>query len=414
MKRPGLVTALLTAGTLVFAACGGSGGSSTSGEAADTTTAPDTTTPAACTESVPYTSGDGDYDTYRIPAALTTGAGTVLAFAEGRRDSSADHGDIDTILRRSTDGGCTWSPVQVVTSAPGANRNNPAVVFDPATDTVILITLSHPDDVNEVQIRRGDVPPEDSMRVFVQTSDDDGVSFAEPREITDQVKDGDWRWYAVGPGHGVVLEGGDHAGRIVFGANHSIAPPAESDEDGYADELLGAHVIFSDDNGATWQTGFVQDEHDGVVNGNETAVAQLPDGSLHINTRNQNGSARSNRAGAISEDGGVTLAGPLDPIETLEQVPVIEASILQLAGADAPLLLSAPSQRHAREALTIFASSDGGATWKVAKKISDAPAAYSDLVQLDDATIGLLYETGTDSENETITFLRIDIDTLDD
>ena len=62
--------------------------------------------------------------------------------------------------------------------------------------------------------------------------------------------------------------------------------------------------------------------------------------------------------------------------------------------------------------MTIFASTDGAKTWSVALKISDAPAAYSDLVQLDDDTIGLLYETGEASENETITFLRVPVSSL--
>ncbi|MGC9542805.1 sialidase family protein, partial [Streptomyces sp. UG1] len=69
---------------------------------------------AACMSSIPYVSGEGGYDTYRIPATITTPRGTVLAFAEGRHDGAGDSGDIDVVLRRSLDGGCTWGPVTVV------------------------------------------------------------------------------------------------------------------------------------------------------------------------------------------------------------------------------------------------------------------------------------------------------------
>ena len=69
---------------------------------------------ASCTSSVPYVAGQDGYDTYRIPATVTTGKGTLLAFAEGRHDGAGDSGNIDVVLRRSTDGGCTWGPLSVV------------------------------------------------------------------------------------------------------------------------------------------------------------------------------------------------------------------------------------------------------------------------------------------------------------
>ncbi len=341
---------------------------------------------------------------------VQTDRGTVLAFAEGRRNSAADHGAIDTLVRRSTDGGCTWSKAAVVTSQAGMNRNNPAVVFDPTTKAVIVLTLVRPDDVTELQIRNGTLPPAKRMRVFQQISANDGKTFSEPVEITKQITKANWRWNVVGPGHGIVLAHGKHAGRIVFGANHSVAPPAGSTVNPMADSLLAAHSVYSDDHGKTWHIGFVQDNADGVVNGNETTAAELPDGKVYFSTRNQNGSATSHRADALSIDGGRSLVSAFAPQASLAQVPVIEASLLQLrGGATKPLILSAPSDPNSRKAMTLFASTDSGKTWSVAKKISDAPAGYSDLVQLDEATVGLLYETGTKSENETITFLRVPV-----
>lgn len=415
MHRSRVATIVLAAATmLIGVSCGSSGTTASTSKPAALTSTSATTKKPTCGSSVPYVAGEGGYASYRIPAVITTGDGVVLAFAEGRRTGAADSGDIDTVLRRSTDGGCTWSPMKVVTSGKGQNRNNPAVVFDPQTKSVILLTLVRSDTATELQIRSGALPPGEGMQVFEQHSSDDGVSFSEPRNITDQVSRANWRWNVVGPGHGIVLQHGPHAGRIVFGANHSIAPPAGSAQDPMADSLLAAHAVYSDDHGRTWHIGFVQDNTDGVVNGNETTAAQIPDGDVYFSTRNQNGSAASHRADAVSSDGGATLVAPLRPQASLSSVPVIEASLLQLSGSPkAPLLLSSPSDPNARKAMTIFSSHDSGKTWAVAMKISDAPAAYSDLVQLDTGTVGLLYETGKASENETITFTRIPVADLE-
>lgn len=401
----GAVIGVALALALSLSACGSSSKSASDSTAAPTS-APPTTTKPTCESSTPYRAGEGDYASYRIPAVVTTRSGTILAFAEGRRNGTNDAGDIDTLLRRSTDGGCTWTDVKVVTHGDGENRNNPAPVFDPATGEVILLTLRHPDDVTESQVRSGSVPDEKSMRVFQQTSSDDGVTFSDPVEITAQIKRPEWRWYAVGPGHGIVVSQGEHKGRIVFGANHSVMPPPGSTESGAADKYLAAHAIYSDDHGKTWDIGFVQDNTDGVINGNETTVAELPDGKLYFSSRNQHGTSPSHRAGAVSADGGRTLLSPLAPVESLK-VPVVEASLLQPRGTSGlPLLLSTPSNPNSRVGMAIFSSADGGTTWKVARQVSDAPAAYSDLVQLDDATVGLLYETGEKTANDTITFQR--------
>jgi sialidase-1 len=81
---------------------------------------------------------------------------------------------------------------------------------------------------------------------------------------------------------------------------------------------------------------------------------------------------------------------------------------LQLSGKDAPLVFSGPADPASRAAMTLRTSWDGGVTWTSALPISGLPAAYSDLVQLDDKTIGLLYETGDFGANETITYRRIE------
>ena len=363
-----------------------------------------------CTASLPYASGQDGYDTFRIPAAVTTGRGTVLAFSEGRHNSAGDTGHIDVVLRRSGDGGCTWGPLQVVAAGNGDTRGNPAPVVDPRTGEVVLVTSYNSGAVTETQIMRGEATPEQSRRVFVQRSRDDGRHFTAPRDITGEVKPPGWRWYATGPGHAVALTRGPHAGRLVVPANHSAAPPAGSPDTGQEARYYGAHAVYSDDGGRTWRLGFVDDSYDGVDNANESSAAQLPDGRLYFSSRDQNGTSAGNRLDTYSSDGGESLDRPYAVQPTLDDVPVVEGSVLQLRGMDAPLLFSGPSVPTARRAMAIWRSTDGGSTFTKALTLSQQPAAYSDLVQVGRRTAGILYETGTTGTYDTIEFRRLPVD----
>lgn len=371
------------------------------------TALPPASAATGCASSVPYASGRDGYDTFRVPAAVTTARGTVLAFAEGRHDGAGDTGHIDVVLRRSGDGGCTWGPLQVVAAGDGDTRGNPAPVVDPRTGEVVLVTCCNGGGVTEAQIMRGEVTPERGRRVFVQRSRDDGRHFTPPREITAQVKPAGWRWYATGPGHALALTHGPHAGRLVVPADHSAAPPAGSPDTGQEAGYYGAHALYSDDGGHSWRLGYVDDSYDGVDNANESTAAQLPDGRLYFSSRDQNGARAGHRLDTYSGDGGQSLERPYAVQHTLDDVPVVEGSVLQVRGPDAPLLFSGPSVPTARRAMAIWRSRDGGATFTKALTLSARPAAYSDLVQVGRHTVGILYETGTTGPYETIEFRRL-------
>ncbi|SDK61041.1 sialidase family protein [Streptomyces indicus] len=374
--------------------------------------APASAAAAPCTGSVPYTSGEGGYDTYRIPAVVKTRAGTLLAFAEGRVGGAGDTGNIDVVVKRSRDGGCTWGELSVVAAGGGDTRGNPAPVIDPRTGRIVLLTSYNSGAVTEAQIMRGEATPEQSRRVFVQTSRDDGRSFSAPRDITADTKKQGWRWYATGPGHAVALTHGRYAGRLVVPSNHSVAPPAGSADTGAEAKYYGAHSLYSDDGGRTWRIGFVDDSYDGAINSNESLAAELPDGTLYFTSRDQNGTTPGNRLDAYSRDGGRTLTRPYAVQPTLNDVPVVQASVLQLAGRKAPLVFSGPSVPTARQAMAVWTSQDRGATFTKALTVSPDRAAYSDLVQVDGGTVGLLYETGVAGTYERIAFRRIPVDEL--
>ncbi|WP_078965196.1 sialidase family protein [Streptomyces aureocirculatus] len=352
--------------------------------------------------SVPFRAGDGGYASFRIPAVVVTHSGTVLAFCEGRVGSQEDFGNIDVVLRRSVDGGRTWGPLQVV-GANGADlAGNPAPVVL-TTGRILLVQIRNAAEATENAIRRGEVAAADGRRVWVQHSDDDGLTWSTPREITRQTKEPHWRWYATTPGHAIQLSGG----RIVVPANHSL-PPAGSDV-GTEGRYNGGHCLLSDDLGQTWRIGYVDDNPNGYVNVNETTAAELPDGRVYFNTRNDS-PAPGTRADAHSHDGGESLAKPFRPQACLTG-PVVEGSLLQLRDPDL-LLYSGPAEPGFRALMCVRASHDGGTTWHVAHTVDGLPAAYSDLVRLDADTLGLLYETGDFSAYETITFRRVPLHLL--
>jgi len=366
----------------------------------------------ACTSSVPYTAGQAGYDRYRIPAAVTTRAGTLLAFAEGRHNGAGDTGRIDVVVRRSPDGGCSWGPLRVVASGGRNTRGNPAPVVDPRTGRIVLVTSYNSGAVTEAQIMRGEVTAGQSRRVFVQTSRDDGQHFSAPRDITAQVKPRGWRWYATGPGHAIALGHGPHAGRLVVPANHSAAPPVGSADSGQEPKYYGAHAIYSDDGGLTWRLGFVDHSYGGVVNANESGAAELPDGRVYFTARDQNGTSAGNRLDAYSSDGAESLDRPYRIQPTLNDVPVVQASVLQLSGAGAPLLFSGPSVPTVRQSMAIWRSVDGGASFAKVTTLSSLRAAYSDLVQLGAGRVGVLYETGVKGAYDTIEFRRVPVSGL--
>src|SRR5450759_3640660 len=147
------------------------------------------TTPSF-SETVPFVSGQGGYHIYRIPAIVRSTNGTLLAFCEGRKNSGGDAGDIDIVLRRSTNNGASWLAMSLVQEEGGSASitiGNPAPVVDETTGLIHLLFCR------------------DNDRVFRTVSTNDGVTWSARTEITANVKLSSWDWYATGPGHGIQL-----------------------------------------------------------------------------------------------------------------------------------------------------------------------------------------------------------------
>jgi sialidase-1 len=332
-----------------------------------------------------YVSGQHGYDTYRIPALAVSKAGTVLAFCEGRKASTSDTGDIDLLLRRSEDGGATWSEQQLLWDDGANTCGNPAPVVDSETGTIwLLSTWNHGDDM-EHEIIAG--TSGDTRRVYVLSSTDDGKTWSAPREITADTKQEDWTWYATGPGAGIQLTHAPHAGRMVIPCDH-----IERDTKHYY-----SHVIYSDDHGATWKRGGRTPEHQV----NECQVVELKDGQLLLNMRNYDRD-KSHRQVAFSNDGGLTWSGQRFDDTLVE--PICQASIRR---AGDTLLFSNPADPKKRINMTLRASFDDAQTWPATLVLHSGPSAYSDLAQLDAARVACLYEAGLSKPYESIFFAPV-------
>lgn len=344
-------------------------------------------------EVVVFQSGDG-YHTYRIPTMVKAANGDILAFAEARA-SQSDASEIDIVMRRSVDKGRTWQPMQVVKDSVDFVNLFPAGNVPPITVGNQSPVVDLLDPVNPGRIWMPFTVEND--RVFITFSDDHGATWSPHDEITSTAKQSDWGWYATGPVHGIQLTRGDHAGRLIVPSDHRIAGTTS----------WGSHVLYSDDHGQNWQLGAI-DTHplESPVHPNENVAVELVNGKIYFNARDQNGSSPENRAIAYSSDGGLTYDSPFTP-EPQIITPVVQNSAIRFAATDEGdaqniLIHSGPGQANSRNDMTIRVSLDEGETWLPPTVIHPGPAAYSDLVKIDDEQIGILFEGGPALYNQII------------
>ncbi len=327
-------------------------------------------------DSVPYTGGKEGYACYRCPTLAVSTNGTVLAFCEGRVNSHKDEDDMDVVLKRSMDGGRTWGPLQVLANDGRNPCKNQCPVVLPS-GRILLVWLWNKWIRTEKE--------RTTREVFVVHSDDDGVTWSKPRNITRQVYRERWGWYGIGPCHAIVKRSEPHKGRIIVPARHNAKGTHTF-----------THVIYSDDNGETWQIG-------GSVPRERTSEAtavELSNGDLMLNSRNQNGD-ENYRVVSVSRDGGATFT------ETWLEKALVEPRgcqgsllfhSLNPATGKGNILFSNPANAAVRADGTLKLSEDDGRTWTKAFRYAKKPApnftGYSDIAVMPDGSVGILYERG--------------------
>ena len=342
-----------------------------------------------------FTAGEDGYY-FRIPSLITCADGALLAFAEGRPPGTPDFGDIDIVMKRSTNNGTTWQPLQVVgqysqviQDGQDLTIQNPTAVLDQRTGRVYL--LAQTADTNETAIDQGF----GSRRVWVTQTADDGQTWSTWREITAAVKPAGWRWFVTGPGHGIQLQNGIHAGRLVVPIDYT-APL------GTNNLLYSAGCIYSDD-GTNWQLGAVDGNTNGLFSANETCLVELAPGTngnslIYLNSRRESGSQPSFRGATFSADGAQTFTGPFNATYDFT-APACEASLLRFSypgtnGSGGRILFSAPNQCNIREWVSISVSRNEGVSWDPPRRVCEGPSAYSDMALTGGgAAVGILYES---------------------
>ena len=321
-----------------------------------------------------FTGGDGGYHTYRIPALAISGDGTVLAFCEARKNSASDQGDIDLVLKRSSDGGATWGPMQLLHDGGGdapITIGNPAPVRERDSNTIHLLFT------------------QDNRRLFHIRSADGGRTWTAPEERTGILGDVAFPWLRIGTGpvHGIQLIDGTLAVPLWYcdGEPHA------------KEKRYRSGILLSADGGDLWRAGGLVPET--VPGLNECTVLERTDGSLLLNMRAQQAGYR---ATSVSTDGGLTWSAPA--LDRNLPDATCQGSLLRLDGGG---VLFANIPGATRAGLTLRVSQDEGAAWTATRVLEAGPSAYADVAQRDDGTILCLYERGDTRYNEKITMALI-------
>jgi sialidase-1 len=324
-----------------------------------------------------FVNGQEGYPQYRIPAILYTQKGTLLAFSEGRA-SISDHAANDIVLKRSTDNGKTWLPLQVVAEDGENCLSNPEVVQVEPTGRILMVFQIYPAGLHESAVKPG-VSGDQTCRAWITHSDDDGKTWSKRREITSQVKRPTFATsIASGPGNGIQLKFGTYKGRIIMPFNQGPV------------NRWKTYAAFSDDLGKTWAYGEVAFEQDAGY-GNEVQMVELSDGTVMLNARIQGG--KKCRKIGISKDGGQNWTGLVEEPQLPD--PVCMASIIRMNSSNrvpAPIVFLNPADENDRVNGVLRVSLDDASTWSLYKLVYTGSFAYSHLADMGNNQVGMLFE----------------------
>ena len=335
-----------------------------------------------------FVSGRDGYKGYRIPAIERAPDGSLLAFAEARKHNLSDPGgkgqEIDLVLKRSVDGGKSWSPMVVIEhSGEFWSSANPATCVDREKKRVWVFYLRCKPGRGTVRAR----PGTDDAANLARWSDDNGVTWSEPVDLTAAARDlADPKWRISVPGPGGAIQ--DRRGRLLVPM--------------WKYEGWQNFVLMSEDHGRTWRRGaFVP----GGREGDEDQLVELADGRLLLDIRQHK---LPHRWVATSSDGGLTWSAPRPGQVVTPVCCAIERFSLAKDGDVNRILWTGP-KGPGRKRLVVRISYDEGRSFPDERLISPEAAAYSDMTLLEDGSAGVLWERGN---YRFITFTRLSRDFL--
>ncbi len=335
---------------------------------------------------VVFRSGTEGHFAYRIPAIVRTADGTLLAFAEGRRDNLHDPGGghINLVYKLSRDGGKSWSSLRYVDrSHEGWAASNPTAVVDQRTGRVFVFFNRWRPGKGASNSRVGTRDNE----AYFRYSDDNGLSWSDPIDITTVARDvAHWHNVVFGPGSGIQAS----SGRLIV--------PAYGQRPRSHPIWRAAFALISDDGGKSWQRGEWL-----AVNCNENQMVELDNGHILVDARQEGGTPH--RWLAESPDGGIHWQ---DPRPGLTVTPVCTGLLRYPTpkGAGSWYVWSGPRGPGRRD-LILRVSTDQCRSFRGELLVGRGPAAYSNLVLLEHGAVGVLWEAGKSHPYETIAFTRV-------
>jgi hypothetical protein len=340
--------------------------------------------------------GEGGYYIFRIPSLIACTNGTLLAFAEGRPNFN-DFGNIDIVMKRSTNSGVSWEPLRVlgnysniINDGLDLTIGSPTAVLDGASGRVLLLAQTADGSLDDISIGIA------SRRVWITETADNGQTWAAWREITGSVDPANWGWFVTGPGHGIQLGNGIHSGRLIVPVNYAAPVTSTS-------VVHSAACIYSDDGGVNWQLGAVDGiDTEGNFNAGETCVVELAGATngqsrLYFNTRKMRSVQSGNRGRTYSTDSGLTFTNAFGVTREFV-VPLCEGSLLRFSfpdtnGSGGRIVFSCPNHPTERKWLSVWVSRDETVSWReVPRRIWDGPSGYSDLTLTAGGDLGVLFE----------------------
>lgn len=334
--------------------------------------------------------GDDNVAAYRIPGIVTSNKGTLLAVYDVRHNNSADLQEyIEIGLSRSEDHGQTWEQMRIPLSfgeygeLPKAQNGvgDPAILVDEQTGTIwIMAAWTHGmGNARAWNNSQQGLDITHTAQLVLTKSDDDGKTWSQPINITQQVKNPQWFFLLQGPGRGISMENGT----LVF-AGQFIG----------VDRIPCACIIYSTDHGKTWNIS-----QPARSNTTESQVAEINPGVLMLNMRDNRGGSR---AVAITNDLGNSWQEHPSSRKSLAE-PVCMASLIHVPAHKNILnkdilLFSNPNDTQQRKHMTIKASLDKGLSWSANNELlldEGHSWGYSCLTLIDEETVGILYESST-------------------